>query len=148
MVALGIAPFEGFRSSALEVDALEKRYTVDTLDTMRSMYPDAELVFVMGTDMYRDFDTWKDYRRLFTLAHLAIVHRPGFVFRTDLAPHRHVNEGENVTLPEKAAVFYLPFVEQPVSSTELRESCRRGADIRNWLPAPVWSYIERNKLYS
>jgi len=148
MVALGIAPFEGYRSSALEVDALEKRYTVDTLDTMRSLYPDVQLVFVMGTDMYRDFDTWKDFRRLFTLAHLAIVNRPGFMFRTDLAPHRIVNDGETIALPEKPGVFYLPFVEQPVSSTDLREACRRGADIQGWLPAPVWSYIERNKLYS
>jgi nicotinate-nucleotide adenylyltransferase len=148
MVALGVLPFEGFRASAIEVDALEKRYTVDTLETMRSMYPEAQLVFVMGTDMYQDFETWKDYRKLFTLAHLAIVHRPGFVFRTDLAPHHVVKDGEKVALPAKPAVFYLPFVEQPVSSTRLREDCRKGTDIREWLPAPVWSYIERNKLYS
>ena len=148
MVALGVLPFEGFRASAIEVDALEKRYTVDTLDAMRTTYPDSQFVFVMGTDMYQDFETWKDYRRLFNLAHLAIVHRPGFVFRTDLAPHRVVKDGEKVTLPEKPAVFYLPFVEQPVSSTSLREACRKGADVREWLPAPVWNYIERNKLYS
>jgi nicotinate-nucleotide adenylyltransferase len=148
MVALGIAPFDDFCSSPIELDALEKRYTVDTLGTMRTMYPDAQLVFVMGTDMYRDFDTWKDYRRLFTLAHLAVVHRPGFVFRTDMAPHSIVKDGDNVALPETPAVFYLPFVEQPVSSTELREAYRSGSDVRNWLPAPVRSYIERNKLYS
>jgi nicotinate-nucleotide adenylyltransferase len=148
MVALGVAPFDGFRSSAIEVDALEKRYTVDTLTAMQGMYPDAQLVFVMGTDMYQDFETWKDYRRMFTLAHLAIVNRPGFGFRTDLAPHRVVKEGEKVALPETPTVFYLPYVEQPVSSSDLREARRTGADIRNWLPAPVWSYIERNKLYS
>jgi nicotinate-nucleotide adenylyltransferase len=148
MVALGVLPFEGFRASAIEVDALEKRYTVDTLEAMRSMYPEAQLVFVMGTDMYQDFETWKDYRKLFTLAHLAIVHRPGFVLRTDLASHHVVKDGEKVALPEKPGVFYLPFVEQPVSSTRLREACRKGADIREWLPAPVWSYIERNKLYT
>lgn len=148
MVALAVLPFEGFRASAIEVDALEKRYTVDTLEAMRSMYPGAQLVFVMGTDMYQDFDTWKDYRRLSTLAHLAIVHRPGFAFRTDLAPHLVLEDGEKATLPEKPAVFYLPFVEQPISSTSVREDCRKGADVREWLPAPVWSYIERNKLYS
>ena len=148
MVALGVLPFEEFRASAIEVDALERRYTVDTLNDMRTAYPDAQFVFIMGTDMYQDFETWKDYRRLFTLAHLAIVHRPGFVFRTDLAPHRVVKDGEKVVLPEKPAVFYLPFVEQRVSSTSLREACRKGADVREWLPAAVWSYIERNKLYS
>jgi nicotinate-nucleotide adenylyltransferase len=158
MVALAVAPFDTFRASPLEVDALEKRYTVDTLETMRRAYPGAELIFVMGTDMYQDFPTWKDYSRVFTLAHLAIVNRPGFEFRSDLAPHCVVKEDEKVTLPEKPGVFYLPFVEQPVSSTSLRDACRKGApvaessvpsvDVRQWVPAPVWSYIERNKVYS
>jgi len=130
------------------VDALEKRYTVDTLEALRAGHPDAEVVFAMGTDMYQDFETWKDYRRILTLAHLAVVHRPGFEFRADLAPHRIVKDGEKVTPPENPAVFYLPFVEQPISSTGLREACRQGVDIHEWLPDAVWSYIERNKLYS
>jgi nicotinate-nucleotide adenylyltransferase len=106
----------------------------------------------MGTDMYQEFTTWKDYRRVFTLAHLAIVNRPGFEFRSELAPHCVVKEDEKVTLPEKPGVFYLPFVEQPVSSTDLRDACRKGAAasaaVRQWVPAPVWSYIERNKVYT
>jgi nicotinate-nucleotide adenylyltransferase len=148
MVALGITDFATFRSSSIEVDAMEKRYTVDTLDEMRRATPGAQLIFVMGTDMYQDFETWKDYRRLFSLAHIAVVHRPGFAFRSDLAAHTVVKEDEKVTLPQTPAVFYLPFVEQPVSSTDLREACRKGVDVKQWLPAPVWSYIERNKLYS
>ena len=81
MVALAISPFDGFRVSTVEVDAMEKRYTVDTLEQMRADNPDGELLFVLGTDMYRDFETWKNYRALFTLAHLAVVHRPGFEFQ-------------------------------------------------------------------
>jgi nicotinate-nucleotide adenylyltransferase len=151
MVALAVAPFDTFRASPLELDTMAKRYTVHTLEDMRRVYPDAALIFVMGTDMYQELDTWKDYRRLFSLAHLAIVHRPGFEFRGDLAPHRVVKEDEKVTLPEKPEVFYLPFVEQPVSATKLRDACRKGAPasdtVRQWVPAPVWSYIERNNVY-
>jgi nicotinate-nucleotide adenylyltransferase len=58
-----------------------KRYTVDTLERLRAENPDGELLFVLGTDMYRDFETWKNYRALFTLAHIVVVHRPGFAFR-------------------------------------------------------------------
>ena len=148
MVALAVSPFETFRVSAIEVDGLEKRYTVDTLEKMRTLNAGAQFVFVMGTDMYHDFETWKDYRRLFTLAHLAIVHRPGFVFRSDLAPQRTVREDESVTLPDKPGVFYLPFVKQPISSTDLRDASAAGRDVQGWLPAAVWNYIERNRLYS
>jgi nicotinate-nucleotide adenylyltransferase len=145
---LAISPFDGFRVSTVEVDAMEKRYTVDTLEQMRADNPDGELLFVLGTDMYRDFETWKNYRALFTLAHLAVVHRPGFEFREDLAPYRVLRVGEQVTLPLTPGVFYLPFVEQPVSSTAVRDTCRRGEDASRWVPPVVWSYIAKHKLYS
>jgi nicotinate-nucleotide adenylyltransferase len=148
MVALGIAPFAEFRASSIEVDALEKRYTVDTLQQMRAMYSRAELLFVLGTDMYLEFETWRNYRTVMQLAHLAVVHRPGFSFREDLAPFRVLQKGEEVTLPASPAVFYLPFVEQPVSSTAVRDACRRGEDVSAMVPAAVWAYINRHKLYS
>jgi nicotinate-nucleotide adenylyltransferase len=148
MVALGVAAFAEFRASTIEVDALEKRYTVDTLQQMRSMDPHGELLFILGTDMYLEFETWKNYRTVMALAHLAVVHRPGFSFRADLAPHQVLQKGEQVTLPASPAVFYLPFVEQPVSSTAIRDTCRRGGDVSESVPPAVWDYINRHKLYS
>jgi nicotinate-nucleotide adenylyltransferase len=148
MIALAIAPFERFRPSTIEVDALEKRYTVDTLELMGNLYPKAQLLFVLGTDMYQEIETWKHHKRLFDLAHLVIVNRPGFPFREDVAPFQTLNAEQVVALPERKAVFYLPFVEQPISSTEIRDDIRRGEEARQWLPDSVWSYIEKNKLYS
>lgn len=148
MVALATVPFAGFRASAIEVDSLERRYTVETLEQMTNLYPGAQLLFVLGTDMFQELETWRNYRRLFDLAHLVIVSRPGFSFREGLAPVRTLHEREEVTLPEKRSVFYLPFVEQPISSTEIRHGCKSGAGVQQWLPTPVWSYIQRNKLYS
>jgi nicotinate-nucleotide adenylyltransferase len=148
MVALAITAIDGFRVSTIEVDALEKRYTVETLQQMRSMNPSAELLFILGTDMYAEFETWKDYRTVMSLAHLVVVHRPGFSFREDLAPYQVLQKGQTVTLPSTATVFYLPFVEQPVSSTAIRDACRRGNDASSWVPPAVWTYISRHKLYS
>lgn len=148
MVALATLPFDRFRTSTIEVDTLEKRYTVETLEAMNRENPGAELLFIIGTDMYQEIEAWKNFRRLFDLAHLVIVNRPGFPFREDVAPFQVIKEPQVVTLPEKTAVFYLPFVELPISSTEIRDDRRRGAEVRQWLPPLVWSYIERNKLYS
>jgi len=148
MVALATGSVDRFRTSALEVDALEKRYTVQTLEAMKRSYPGAQLLFIIGTDMYQELETWKDYRRLFELAHLAIVNRPGFPFREDLAPFQVLKEKQTVSLPANPGVFYPPFVEQPISSTEIRDDRRRGAQVSQWLPPMVWNYIEKNKLYS
>ena len=148
MVALATCPIERFRTSTIEVDALEKRYTVQTLEAMNRSYPGSQLLFIIGTDMYSELESWKDYRKLFELAHLAIVNRSGFAFREDLAPFQVLKEKQTVSLPSKPGVFYLPFVEQPISSTEIRDDRRRGAQVSQWLPPMVWNYIEKHKLYS
>jgi nicotinate-nucleotide adenylyltransferase len=148
MVALATSPIDRFRTSTIEVDAFEKRYTVQTIESMKRSYPGAQLLFIIGTDMYQELESWKDYRRLFELAHLAIVNRPGFSFREDLAPFQVVTKIQAVPLPAEPAVFYLPFVEQPISSTEIRDDRRRGVQVSQWLPPMVWNYIEKHKLYS
>ena len=148
MVGIATTPFNRFRSSTIEVDALQKRYTVETLEQMGQAYPGADLLFIVGTDMYQEIESWKNFRRLFDMAHLVIVNRPGYPFREDVAPFRTLQAGELVELPARKAVFYLPFVEQPVSSTEIREARKRGETLTQWVPPHVWSYIEKNNLYS
>jgi len=148
MVSLATLSVDRFKPSTIEVDALEKRYSVETLETMKKAYPGSELLFIIGTDMYQEIETWKSFRRLFELAHLVIVNRPGFPFREDVAPFQILSEKQTVTLPRDTTVFYLPFVKQPISSTEIRGDRKRGAKVSQWLPPLVWSYIERNKLYS
>ena len=148
MVALATGSFERFRTSTIEMDALAKRYTVETLDAMKQAYPGSELLFIVGTDMYQEIETWKNYRRLFEMAYLVIVNRPGFPFRDDIAPYQILDNNQPVTLPPQAGVFYLPFVQQPISSTEIRDELRKGEQASRWLPQAVWSYIEKNKLYS
>ena len=148
MVALATMSFAQFRPSTIEVDALQKRYTVDTLELMRQIFPGAQLLFVLGTDMFQEIETWKDYKRLFELAHLVVVNRPGFPFRDDIAPYQVLTDTQKVIPSDQPRVYYLPFVQQPISSTEIRVDYERGQDVRQWLPPVVWSYIERNRLYS
>jgi nicotinate-nucleotide adenylyltransferase len=152
MVALATVSVERFRTSTIEVDALERRYTVETLETMKQAYSGAELLFIIGTDMYQEIESWKNFRRLFELARLVIVNRPGFPFREDVAQYQILNEKELATITKDAplpqTVFYLPFVEQPISSSAIREERKRGEAVSQWLPPTVWSYIEKNNLYS
>ena len=148
MVSLATMACSRYRPSTIEVDALEKRYTVETLELMGRLYPRAQLLFVLGTDMYLEIETWRDYKRLFDLAHLVIVNRPGFPFREDLSPFQVLSADQQATLPERKTIFYLPYVQQPISSTAIRAEFRRGEAIRQWVPESVHAYIEKNKLYS
>jgi nicotinate-nucleotide adenylyltransferase len=149
MVALATAPFARFRSSTIELDTLERQYTVETLTAMATVHPGAELLFVLGADMYEEIDSWKDYRRLFDLARLVVINRPGFTFRKDVAPSETLTESSATpALSAGRAVFYVPFVEQPISSTRIRDNWTYNDEVRGWLPPAVRGYIEKHKLYS
>ena len=147
MVALATLPYPRFCASTIEVDSFERRYTVDTLTEMQRLYPSAQLLFMMGTDMYQEIQTWHEFRRLFELAHLVIVNRPGFPLRDDLAAVRTVRENEPLELPDRPSVYSVPYVDQPVSSTAIRDERKRGGNIRSWVPDLVWNYIQKHQLY-
>src|SRR2546426_6711152 len=80
MVALATISIERFRTSTIEVDALEKRYTVETLEAMKKSFPRSELLFVIGTDMYQEIESWRDYRRMVELERPGVVDRHSWPF--------------------------------------------------------------------
>jgi nicotinate-nucleotide adenylyltransferase len=147
MVALAIAADAEFQVSAIEADTLGPQYSVDTLERMRQALPNVPLLFIAGTDMYREIETWKEYRRLFELASIAIVHRPGFPMREDISPFTALEPEARAVLEATPAVYYLPWVQNDVSSTHVRETAARGEDTRQWVPPNVAAYISRHRLY-
>ena len=149
MVALAIAAVRWIPGSTMEVDALEKRYTVDTLEQMRADESGRRAALRSGHGHVSGLRDMEELSRACSRSRISLLSTGrGFAFREDLAPHRVLREGEQVTLPETPGVFYLPFVEQPISSTAIRDACRRGEDASGWVPPAVWSYIEKHKLYS
>jgi len=148
MVALATANFERFKLSTIEVDCLEARYSVHTLKLMHKRYADSWFVFIAGTDMYEQIESWKEYRELFDLTSFAVVNRPGFAMRGDVAPVEIV-EGHAKTRPRaQPGVYYFPTVECDISSTKIREELRRGGDARRWIQPTVQAYINKHKLYA
>src|SRR5262245_20591608 len=68
--------------SSFEIEAPDRRYTVDTLTHFLSLYGEtSELFFVMGADSWTEISTWRDWRRLLTMVNHIIVTRPGYELR-------------------------------------------------------------------
>ena len=148
MVALAIAPYDRFRLSTMEVDRLEARYTVNTLELMHDRYPDAALLFITGTDLFAEIEEWKGYDRLFDLASFAIVNRPGNPMRHDLRSVQIVGVTAKTSPSRTPCVYYLPQLNEDISSTKLREQLREGRDVDEWIPSSVRAYIHTHELYS
>jgi nicotinate-nucleotide adenylyltransferase len=148
MVALAVAPFERFRVSSIEVDTLECRYSVDTLELMHRTYPGARFLFITGTDAYQEVDEWKDHRRLMELTDFAVVNRHGFPMRSDIAPVVVADGSSSISIGTDRHVYYLPSVNEDISSTEIREGARKGIGLGDWVPPLVLTYATKHRLYA
>ncbi len=131
-------------------------FTVDTLAELRAeLGPDASLAFLFGADQLVHLHTWRDWRRLWTYAHLAAVTRPGFD-ATALAPD--VAAEWSTRLGDAAALgatpcgrsFLLETLALDVSATGIRAALpdpARRDDLARLVPPAVLDYIRATHLY-
>jgi nicotinate-nucleotide adenylyltransferase len=129
---------------------------VETLDALRERFgPGADLHFAMGSDQFAEIETWKDWGRIFELAHVVVVARPqedpgasgralpvesreSFCYDPLADSFRHAS-GMNVFFRDAGAL--------PISSTGIRALVRAGRSIRYLVPEGVRELITRHGLY-
>lgn len=147
MIALATSKIVRFTLSTIEMDLLEPSYSVDTLKLMHQQYPNSRFIFIAGTDMYKEIDSWERYQQLFRLTSFAIVNRPGFPMRNDVSNVELIKQGSKACMGAQPAVYYLPSVDCDISSTRIREELKRGGHTSNWLEPAVRDYIDKHRLY-
>lgn len=133
MTVIATASNNRFAVSRVDIDRGGTTYTIDTLQDIAAEYPGAELFFITGADALTQILTWKDNERIFDMAHLVGVTRPGHVLSDTGLP------GDRVSLVEVPAMA--------ISSTDCRERVRRGAPVWYLVPDGVVQYIRKYGLY-
>ena len=116
-------------------------YTYETVEQLKTRYPQDELVLFMGTDMFLSFHTWKEPERILRCVSLAVFYRG--------------DKNEQAAISEKQQEYeraghrvYL--VENPVteiSSTQMRRMLVFGC-AEPFLDSKVSCYIQENGLYA
>lgn len=115
----------------------ERRYTYETLNHMKKLYPDDEIYFVMGLDNLDWFDEWKEYEYMLDNYKFLIIKRDGFKF--DEVMKKYEKWKDNITLTN------LP--EDNISSTFIRENINNKEKIKGLIDDKVYEYIKENELY-
>lgn len=129
MTELAIEHDEAFVLDDRETRRAGPTYTADTLEELHRQRPDAELVFLLGSDQLEGLDEWHRPDRVRELARLAVAPRPG-------SP-----------VPEDGSVEPLDAPVLGISSSQLRERLRDGRAVRHQLPPAVEAYARRHQLY-
>lgn len=131
MVRAALDGVDGVVASDLEIRRGGPTYSVDTLEELHHLEPDAELFLVLGADAAAGLDTWRDPQRLAELCRLVVVGRPG-------------------TTEGPPPGFRHDVVEVPrldVSSSDLRLRAATGRSLRFLTPEGVVSVIRDERLY-
>ncbi|MEO8161430.1 MAG: nicotinate-nucleotide adenylyltransferase [Arenimonas sp.] len=134
-------------------------YSVDTLAQVRAeVGPELPVVWILGLDSLRDFDSWHDWRRILALAHVLGVERPGTAPAADWlraqtpAVHDELlpRWSAPLALARAPAGLYAPMPMQPLrteSATEVRRRIAEGLDWTPMVPARVARFIIDQGLY-
>lgn len=132
MARLATEHIEGVKVSDFERHLPLPSYTVTTLGELRKAYPEHEFVLVIGADNWERFPRWYHAQEIIDTYSILIYRRPGC-------------ELDEKALPSSVQVVDTPLYD--VSSTQIRESVKKGRMMRKWLDARVARYIKAHQLY-
>jgi len=138
MIRLATEGNPNFEPSDIEIRNSQhsKSYTVDTLLALREKYEpeSAKLYLIIGMDNLAELHTWKEPGKLFSLAEVVVISRPGF----------YMQEVKN---DFSGQVTYIPGIMLDISSTDIRERVCGGRSIKYLVPEKVEQFIYKNNLY-
>ncbi len=127
--------------SDIELKRQDVSYTWKTLEELHELYPDAELVLCMGTDMFLTVDTWVQSKKILELATI------GAFYRGEKGEKKAVAAQHEKLLAMGAKAELAENTPVTISSSDLRRMLVfRCAD--PFLPKGVGEYIRENGLYS
>lgn len=137
---LAFAPLPQAEVSDYEISRQGTSYTYLTCRHFRALYPAAEIFFLVGTDMLRDFPTWKNPQSIVDDVTLAVCGR---------------NDEEGWWEQEQENFFQkfgkefarVEYNGADISSTKIRVLAGAGMRLNDFVDEKVEAYIFEKKLY-
>jgi len=129
MVKLAVEDNPYFAVSDMEIKRGGRSYTIDTVKAFKNLYPKDEISFIIGSDLFKYLDEWKDLPEIIDMVKFIVARRPGSFD----------------SLPSHIETLDIHTVD--ISGFEIRERIKNNKSYRYFVPEKVVSYIEKNKLY-
>jgi len=130
MVKIAIKGNRHFSVSDIEIKRDGRSYTIDTIKEFKKAHPVDELYFIIGSDLLKYLDEWKDLNEIIRIVKFIAATRPGYPL--EKIPS-HIS-----TIPIRAV---------DISGFEIRSAIKENKSFRYLVPEGVFTYIERKRLY-
>lgn len=132
--------FAGLEVSGLEVDRGGRSFTIDTIDSLQTARPEAEIYLCVGGDMLMGFEKWHKYEE--------ILHKVTLVAHSRGEADTALQEAAAALERQGGRVLVVDGPVRAVSSSEIRAGIAAGRDMASCIPPPADQIIRENQLYS
>lgn len=153
MVELGIHADARLSVDEREILREGRSYSIDTLTQLRDeLGPEEPLIMVVGMDSFLSLPTWSRWQELLNVAHILVISRPGWEpdFISSLESfykkHRAESAAELQCAPA-GKIWMESFTPLAISSSQVRNLCRKKASIAYLVPETIQRFIETHSLY-
>lgn len=132
---------EGFEVSDIEIKRKGKSYSYQTLTSLKEIYQNDDLYFMMGADMFLSLDKWKNPEIIFQKASIIAAPRDASSVKELECYYKCV------IAPMGAKAHILQNSVMQVSSTYVRENIENYNIVKDLIDSRVYDYITANNLY-
>ena len=132
MLKRALDEHEGLMADDMEILRGGRTYTIDTVSELNDRFPESEFFLLIGSDVAKDFDSWREPQEICRRVNVVVLTRPG----TDRS---EVEEDWNFSFLDVPAV--------DVSAKEIRLRVSNGESLEGMVPRSVEEYILTAGLY-
>jgi len=152
LVKLAIGGQDGFTADDRELRRGGLSYTVDTLESLRTEFPDRSLGLIVGMDAFLGLPGWHRWDEILNVAHIVVAHRPGWKAPDMGALGQIISEYgthrvEDLHTANAGRVHIHAVTQLEIASTEIRDLIAEGRDPRFLMPDAVRDEILNSGIY-
>ena len=145
MLRLATASLNGIGYTDIELRREGVSYTYDTMALLKRVYPDCDMLFVIGMDSLCQLQNWHRAVDLVRMVDFIVYPRPGVTPSSYLELEAFFGPVVATKLMHSILPDTIPLYD--VSSSEVRRRLAAGEDVSDLLPESVCEYIKKHGLY-
>ena len=130
MLKLAVASNKFFAVSDVEIKRQGRSYTIDTLKEFQAKYRQDELYFIIGSDLLKYLNEWKDLTQILSMVKFVAATRPGYALEQ---------------IPPYITTLAIRAVD--VSGFEVRQCVAQNKSFGYLVTDKVFDYIKKKNLY-
>lgn len=125
-----------------ELDRKTLSYSIDTVRELAAEYPNDDRFYLIGSDQWNNFHTWKDWQKIFDYVSLVVFNRNGQLTHP-------AEEVESFIEDRKISVTMLPMPALDIDSSRIRQLIAQhdwfDPFLKTALPEKVFQFLCLNE---